>query len=195
LFSSAWPLSGYWSASENEIPLECSSLEACPGVNQYNADSLQYDSSGARKTNLCNSVSGYEGTLCSDCAPLLFYRFDDRCRSCGLESSDKFEVGILFFIVLLIFILLSAAVAFANSSTLAIVVSTCITIQQAVVAGRDGAKAFTTPNDAVSNIFQRLSLINFDIASFKCNQRNITYSSHIHHIYRYIYIYIDIDIY
>jgi hypothetical protein len=165
---SAWPLVGYWSPSETDIPLECSSLEACPGVEQFNSDSSQYSSSGARKTNICNRAAGYEGELCEDCIPLLYYRFDDRCRSCGLEASDKFEVGALMGVVLLIFILLAAAVAFANSATLAVVVSTCITIQQAVVAGRDGAKAFTTPNDAVSHIFQRLSLINFDIASFKC---------------------------
>ena len=155
-----WPIPGYWSFNETSAPIECALPHVCPGA--VSAPTLEAD--GSRLTSVCSE--GYEGDLCKDC-DYGYYTDGQLCLSCGLQSSDKLELGFLLIAAGSLFLAMAVAVAFSPAAKLSTYVAAVIMIQHASVVGKLGGQSLPSSLQWLTQVFNVLAILNFDITFIK----------------------------
>ena len=156
----AWPIAGYWSFSENSVPVACAIPSACPGAV---VDPVTL-STGERLTSVC--AEGYTGTYCSSCTAN-YYSDGLSCQTCGLTSDDRIELAAIIVVALLLFIAMSVAVATASSDGLSAAVAGILMMQRIAVVGGEAGKQLPSSMSVVTQLFTALSIFDFNITVVK----------------------------
>jgi hypothetical protein len=160
----AWPLPGYWSYNEFSAPVRCAGgVVACPGATgQDTAYPARLNADGSRDTRRCTSA--YRDDFCADCAED-HYRQESLCRFCGDSSAgagDGTQPRWVLGAAVVFFVVLSVCVALLSTRYLSYVVSGAIVLQQIVTVG-GAASTLLVQNKTISQVFNYMSLINFDV--------------------------------
>lgn len=159
-----WPTSSYWSPNERTIPIKCINPLACPGIDVSSLSSKSASISGARDTQLCSL--GYDGTTCSICSSN-YYQVGLLCLPCGTQSTARLEFILTILGCLLIYVLLSIAVAFGSTRLLSTIVGLFIGLQQFVQLGKSAINSKLGDITWLVQAFNTISVINFDLQFFK----------------------------
>jgi hypothetical protein len=135
-----WPKPGYWSESEESLPVKCRPEEACQGG----------------RSRSC--TEGYTGDYCSECDEGYYKDSFGYCISCSADDSDR-AVGQLLIACALMFVLvISVCIVVLPDKWLDLTVATFVGFQQFV-------KILTMASDQIPNQYQSiissLSLIFF----------------------------------
>ena len=150
-----WPLPGYWSWNEVAAPTACALPLACPGA----LSQSQLAADGARQTSNC--AEGFTGPLCASCAAG-YYQVSQRCLSCGLQSTDRDELGVLLTVALALFVSMAVCVATLSPTALSSAVSSLLFVQHLSVIGKLGASQVPSDMTWLSQVFGVLSLLNWE---------------------------------
>ena len=162
-----YPRKSYWAYSEWATPVPCAVSEACPGaIGELEAYPVVTTEDGARLTQRCTAA--YTGDFCAKCSAG-HYPQGSRCLSCGETESDRQQQRFLIAAAVIIFTVLTAAVAVLPSSRLAFIITALIALQQFVVLAKSSIQqlpegpAFTRFAEFIGFI----SVINFDVQMVK----------------------------
>lgn len=164
-----YPIQGFWSPSEAARPSRCPVPEACPG---YDLDVRVsgIDADGERvvgvEVDTSRCKEGYHGDLCADCVSGHGRVSGGRCRACGTESET--DTGwLIFFVVssLTVFVCIYAAFIFLDSHKLVSVVGNLFSFQLLIRAGQLAGPYVSQSAPWVSEFFDYLSGLNFDVRS------------------------------
>ncbi|KAJ5068582.1 g protein-coupled receptor-related [Anaeramoeba ignava] len=94
---------GYWADADLNF-YQCDPVEACPG--------------GSKET--CNTKLGYQGAICSECAPG-FYKLSSRCYRCPTNAKKRLIVaGLLFFLFVIALVIIAKSKARSYFGSLSI---------------------------------------------------------------------------
>lgn len=110
----AWPMQGYWSSAEEEMPAKCGYHKACPGSIGQLPDYPVLDTAvGDRATDRC--AKGYENVFCSHCERG-YYREALRCVPCA--STQRGDIYMLMAGSAVVQFVLALATVFLPSKSL-----------------------------------------------------------------------------
>ena len=155
-----WPLPGYWSYSETTLPVACGLAQSCPGA----LSSPQLATDGSRETCVC--AAGYTGTFCALCAAD-YYALEQRCLSCGLEDTEKMELGILVIIAVALFVAMACCVATLSATGLSMAVAAILLVQHFSVVGKLAGQQVPEDLTWLVTLFTITSMLNFDVTFVK----------------------------
>ena len=155
-----WPLPGYWSYSETQLPVACGLPQSCPGA----LSNAQLSPDGSRSTSVC--AAGYSGTFCSSCASA-YYSLDQRCLSCGLQDAEKVELGILLILAVALFMAMAVCVATLSATGLSMAVAAILLLQHFSVVGKLAGQQIPSSYAWLTTLFSVMSMLNFDVTFVK----------------------------
>ncbi|KNC53372.1 uncharacterized protein AMSG_08877 [Thecamonas trahens ATCC 50062] len=160
--SRVWPRDGYWSASELEAPVKCTSKACCGAMGTRDECPARELASGRRDTARCAPGSGRTGPLCEECVSPGWYRDAGTCRRC--DSQDRSAFAGYVTAAVIIVLVVSLAVAVLPGIMLARIVALVVATQQFVAVGRTASARLTGDSGtSIADVFRVLSVVLFDI--------------------------------
>jgi len=171
-----WPKPGYWSYSQNSLPVACDVADHCPGIDPTEAMS-ETSNGEAPDTQVC--VAGYTGAGCKSCADG-YYELSSRCYSCGDSTDQSAQFAALVLGAVAVTAGLAASVAIFDAPWLVEIVECFLALQQVSELGAQGSKDI--PGDAgrgLATFFSFISIVNFDLQILQpgCSVPSFTFLS------------------
>jgi hypothetical protein len=137
---------------------------ACPGVVANALFASQNGDGGEKITRVC--ATGYKDSACALCDEG-YYMSENRCWSCGSDSSSQAYFALMVIVAFGLVVLLSVSVAVLRAEHLAQVVTAVIVVQNVVQVGKSGSTTLPDSAQFIAEFFNAASVVNFDIQYFK----------------------------